>query len=473
MEKDCPESHRQHLRQQAQDSNRRRFLKAVGVTGSSIVAAGCTSAFNSGGGNSSGGGGSGFANRDEIRIGLITAVDQVTGQSLIRTAKLAVNDINNSGGINGKNLSLHIGDSQMDPNQAITAYQNLTSQNNIDMLTGLWISEVGMTLMDYIADDELITVASAFGSPEANVRVKKNYEKYKYFFRTQIHTYQMARWSKDYLSQYLFQNFDIDRFGLLVEDALWAGPYGKELKSFIKDTTGVKLAYYAKPSTDTSQFGPILRDAANANVDVLYPIFSHLPGTTFFKPWRQNKYDFLVDGYINTSNQYSYWKNTNGQARYAASKYLQGFSSKVPDKTRSYLEQQPEQAPPAPFWQSYDAVAIYAKALRSAQTLNSDELVDELENTTLKGVGGISEFLGKDQDYPHNVKLGTDYIYPREVQWQKVQENHPITGGGLEYTIWPNYEDFALVDNVNNLDLGRLPAVAKNDYAVPSWISKF
>lgn len=449
------------------EGTRRNFLKAAGITGTSAALAGCSL---SGGG---GGDGTSFEDRDEIRLGVITAEEQVIGQSIIRSVEMAVNDINESGGIAGKELSLHIGDSKMDPNQAITAYQNLVSQQNIDMLTGVWISEVGMTLLEEAMDEQMIFNATAMGSPEATAQVRADYERYKYFFRTQIHTLQMAEWSKQYIEEYLMGELGAKRFGLLIEDALWSGPYGDQIKQFLNETSGVELVFHERPATDVSEYGPILRDAANADPDVLYTIFSHLPGTTFFAPWQQNKYDFLVDGFIASTMQFNYWSATQGESNYAMSKFQQGLSQQTPTKTQEYLDAQDEENAPGPHWQSYDAVGVLAQALESAQTLDADELVSTLEGISHEGVGGVTEYTPVDAEHPHNVKMGRDFLYPRQIQWQAIEGENPISGSGFPYAIWPSYDEFALIDDPEAFasEAEGLPFIERGEYESPPWVS--
>lgn len=328
-----------------------------------------------------------------------------------------------------------------------------------------------MTLLPNIADDEMVTMATAMGTPEATAEVSNDYERFKYFFRSQMHTGQMVEWSIDYICDFLVGELGVNSLGLLIEDALWTEPYGSGLEEYLSNTDEVELVYHERPATDVSDFGPILQDVADADPDMLYTVFSHLAGTTFFSPWERNQYDYMIDGFIASAPSFNYWRETNGEVNYAASKYQAGFSQEFPEKTRQYIERQPEDDVVYPQFQTYDGVRILASAIEAAETLDSDELVTEIENISHEGIGGIIEFRGEDESHTHNQRLGLDYFYPREIQWQAIESENQISGGGFPYTVWPEYSEFALVDNPDDLDDEALPLVEQGEYNIPSWVN--
>lgn len=441
-------------------NNRRRFLQTVGA-GSVVAAAGCTLL----------GAGDDVAleDRDKIRIGVMAAEEMPTGQSIISSAEMAAEDINSNGGIAGADVKIKVADSQMDPNQAVTGYRNLVDRQNIDLLSGIWISEVGMTLAEEIADDSIPTMVTAMGTPDMHDLLREDYGRYKYLFRNQFNTFQMAGWSKDYIQANLIDDMGAERFGLIIEDALWSEPYGDELEAFFENNDDAELAFTERPATDVSDFSPILRDADNQDLDVVYTIFSHLPGTTFFEPWQLNEYNFLVDGFIATGMQFSYWQATEGQCEYLNTKMQQGFSQEVPQKMQEYVDRNGDSAA-GPHWQSYDAIYLLKEAVEAAESLDEDDIVDELLGLSYEGVGGITEFYGEDGEYPHNMKSGPDYVYPRATQWQELEEDNPISGGGIARTVWPAYDEFALVDDANAIEGEGLPFVERGEYEIPPWV---
>lgn len=62
---------------------------------------------------------------------------------------LAVEQINAAGGVNGKQLELVIRDDNGNPGDAVRAAEELLSREKVDVLTGTFLSHVGMAVSDY------------------------------------------------------------------------------------------------------------------------------------------------------------------------------------------------------------------------------------------------------------------------------------------------------------------------------------
>ena len=61
---------------------------------------------------------------------------------------LAIEEINAAGGVNGKKLELIIRDDNANPGEAVRAAEELFSREKIDVLTGSFLSHIGLALTD-------------------------------------------------------------------------------------------------------------------------------------------------------------------------------------------------------------------------------------------------------------------------------------------------------------------------------------
>lgn len=73
---------------------------------------------------------------------------------------LAVEQINADGGVNGKQLELVIRDDNGNPADAVRAAQELLSRDKVDVLTGTFLSHVGMAVSDYARHNKRFFLAS-------------------------------------------------------------------------------------------------------------------------------------------------------------------------------------------------------------------------------------------------------------------------------------------------------------------------
>lgn len=73
---------------------------------------------------------------------------------------LAVDQINAAGGVNGKQLELIIRDDNSNPGDAVRAAEELLSRDKVDVLTGTFLSHVGMAVSDFAKHKKVFFLAS-------------------------------------------------------------------------------------------------------------------------------------------------------------------------------------------------------------------------------------------------------------------------------------------------------------------------
>jgi len=74
--------------------------------------------------------------------------------------ELAVEEINAAGGINGKKVQLIIRDDNANPGDAVRAAEELLSRENVDVLTGSFLSHIGLALGDFAKQKKIFFLAS-------------------------------------------------------------------------------------------------------------------------------------------------------------------------------------------------------------------------------------------------------------------------------------------------------------------------
>jgi branched-chain amino acid transport system substrate-binding protein len=93
----------------------------------------------------------GTAAKGEIKIGLVGAMSgggALYGQQMKRGAELAVDEINNAGGINGQKVILIVEDDKGSPQEAVKATEKLISQDKISVWMGTLNSSNTLAALD-------------------------------------------------------------------------------------------------------------------------------------------------------------------------------------------------------------------------------------------------------------------------------------------------------------------------------------
>src|SRR5205085_7627710 len=73
--------------------------------------------------------------------------------------ELAVEEINAAGGINGKKVQLITRDDNGNPGDAVRAAEELVSREQVDVLTGSFLSNIGLALTDFAKQKKVFFLA--------------------------------------------------------------------------------------------------------------------------------------------------------------------------------------------------------------------------------------------------------------------------------------------------------------------------
>ena len=101
--------------------------------------------------------------------------------------ELAVAEVNSSGGINGRKLELITRDDNANPGDAVRMAEELFSRERIDVLTGSFLSHIGLALADYARQKKVFFLAS---EPLTNKLVWESGNRYT--FRLRPSTYMQV-----------------------------------------------------------------------------------------------------------------------------------------------------------------------------------------------------------------------------------------------------------------------------------------
>ncbi len=95
--------------------------------------------------------------------------------------ELAVEQINAAGGLNGKNVQLITRDDNANPGDAVRVAEELISRDKVDVLTGSFLSHIGLALTDFAKQKKVFFLAS---EPLTDKIVWQNGNRYTYRLRT-------------------------------------------------------------------------------------------------------------------------------------------------------------------------------------------------------------------------------------------------------------------------------------------------
>jgi branched-chain amino acid transport system substrate-binding protein len=213
---------------------------------------------------------------DEIRIGILTPLTGAGspyGPGMQKAIVMAVDEINQTGGINGKKIRLFTEDDQTDPEAAVRAAKKLIEVNKVIAIIGTWSSGVTMAVAPLAINANVILMNTS-GAPELTTLNDKNL-----VFRTE---------ASNVLYGVAFSKIALKRGHKTASTMAFNNPSGRgnteEFAKRFKEAGGQVLAsvvYNPNQSTYKAELAKVL--APKPDVIVLG---SYLPDTTIIlKEW--------------------------------------------------------------------------------------------------------------------------------------------------------------------------------------------
>jgi branched-chain amino acid transport system substrate-binding protein len=366
-----------------------------------------------------------FAKIDTVRIGVLTPVQMSVGQGITNAAKMAAEEINAAGGILGKKIELFIGDTEGKPEKGITALKKLVMEDKVDVLVGEYSSGVSLAMQPFLPNYKIVFVTTGCASLALTDNVKKDYGKYKYFFRNMINSdVRQQEWAFKFLKEFVNGGLGYKRFAILAENAKWTEDYAPNLKKALEGQ-GLEVPFLERFDVDIKDFSPIFSKIKSLKVQWIAQIISHAASIPLVKAWQDNKPAPM--GLCDVQSMDSkFWEITGGASLYEVT---YNFIARAPltDRTIPMWDKYVKQFGTNPVYTTgftYDSVYMLAEVIKQKKSVKSDDIINGLENISYKGV--LHPQTGFDKQ-THDLLEGR-YVMPM-VQWQ---------AGGKQVVFWPD-----------------------------------
>ncbi len=433
---------------QAKDSeggiSRRAFLKTVSATLGTLALAPHFAAAQS--------------SALPIKIGLLLPLvfNLPLGVSAQRGAQIAEQEINESGGILGRQIQLIIRDDQLDPRIASQRFEELATTQQCIIIVGGFLDETVIPLVNNMLP-RLKTpfLNTGTSTPETTDKVIEDYNNFKYYFRLMIDSDLLTQDTVRAAKGLLVDELKLKRVSLVIEDDL----FGRDYQGFLQEQlpgAGLSIvSAFRFPGERNFDFSAGLSQASQSGSEAFIVSFIRDNGFGFVRQWYNLGPRLPVLG-INVSGQaFEYWANTEGRVISHVYADAATGATAITDRTLPFFQKYVEEfktAPAQPLYMAYttyDALFVFQQAVErigepppdptnaSAYSNYREELITALEETDLVGTVGRIRFQGKDDPRPHDPftrdpASGEVLVVPKWVQWQKDAAGRPD-----RRVVWP------------------------------------
>lgn len=208
---------------------------------------------------------------EPIKIGVLAPESHILGKSIFNAAELAVDEINENGGINGRSVKLYEYDTHFSAADSSRAFQRAVHQDGIDAMVGIFTSEVALAMMPWAARLQTPLIITGAASTEIPKRIAAQPERFKYVFHGYVNSKVLAKQACIIQKQLFMDNKRLNQYHhavIFAEDAAWTVPIIKAYKKCLPKV-GVDIVDTIVFPPDTTDFTPIYTHITNSNANVI------------------------------------------------------------------------------------------------------------------------------------------------------------------------------------------------------------
>jgi len=353
---------------------------------------------------------------DVIKIGVVASLKTEAGIGTKNAALLAAEEINSSGGILGKKVKIFIADDNARPEGAISAAKKLIYEDNVDIITGGWLSGCALAMADHIFAAKKLWLSSGPATPKLAKMVESNYERAKYFFRVGcVNSDYFAYDMTVFASEFFKKKLGVTKVALLAESSVWAREMAKYLKKSFPEN-GLNIVYEDIFDPKTTDFSPQFSQIRNSGAEALFVIEAAAPGVPLTKQWAEQELNVYFAGYNAAAQSFTYWDKTGGKCLYEVTQLINGGRAPITPRTIPFYDKYVEKFGTSPTYTAfgeYDSIYLFKYVAEKIKSLDTDKLIKALEGTVYQGVAGTIRFTKN-----HDLVYGENGKQPVWAQWQ-------------------------------------------------------
>ncbi|MFA7566929.1 MAG: ABC transporter substrate-binding protein [Alkalispirochaeta sp.] len=373
-----------------------------------------------------------------IRLGGVWPLGDITGDQGSKAAQLAVDVLNENGGLLGRPVVLDVIDSELNPEKGAAAIERLATVNKVDFFIGGMASGVHLGQIPAMKRYKKVTLWTGAASHLAEEAVGPNQEWY----------FHLHPWDYNQGASYVegwgdiaerYDEIKIERWFLAYEEGAFGSASYDATKELFADMeiTGESFQSAAMGGGDytavlerAKAYDPDVFIWAGWEADAL-PIMEQARAIGFAPPlfvgappgWPA---DFGESPLAEGTTLYGMWAPALNTVSEVSRKFYEGYVSKYNEEPATYF---------APL--GYSAVMVLAQAIEEAGTVEKEAVIKALKNIKYESPLGETITFG-----PSKIISNQGIRNQKILQWQ----------GGTQQVLWPF--EFA---------------TAEPSYPFPSW----
>lgn len=363
----------------------------------------------------------------KIKLGVLGPLCTNGGIGMMRGALMAAEDLNEQGGILGRELEVVTCDDSIHgisvPFKCVSGFIKLVQDDKVNLVVGPYSSHCALEILDLLQKYKTLVITSGAVADTIDHRIAANPEKYKYFFRTMISASSQALNFWEYFRETIIKKFNVEKIAVFYEKLVWTNAHLTVFKK-MAEKDGVQISHFAAINVVKPSFTLHLKKVKDKGVQSIIEVFSLIDTSDLVCKWADMKIPAILTGGDVTAMDSYFWERTGGKC-FSQIVAHYGFRTPITPKTIDFYDRYVVKFGCQPNFQSffaYDSVMIWAFAVKEAGTVQPEKVYNKLLEITYEGVAGRFEF----DPISHSARAGPDLINGIYVQWQSNGERIPV-----------------------------------------------
>lgn len=334
-----------------------------------------------------------------LKVGVIAPLQTEHGVQIKEAVQLAAAEINAAGGINGRKIELVFGDDENSAEKGVAALKKLYTVEQVDLVIGGVASGVVNGMLDTMAQYKKIWLGTGAATPVVIERIRKDYDKYKYYFRVgTLDSTNQGDAIAEFIVDVLHKKHGMSRAAILSSNLKYSQDISEAVAKKI-EAAGLQVVYREYFNTDTTDFSPNFTNAQKAGAEFIINTILGPEGITYVKQWHDNKVPLPIVGAIAFATKDEFFKETGGKAAYETTANPNSGPAPLTPKTLEFAKKfKDKYGHSANFiaYPAYDALYVLKDAAERAKTFETEALIKALEVTDYRGAAPVK--FTKDHD---------------------------------------------------------------------------
>jgi branched-chain amino acid transport system substrate-binding protein len=321
--------------------------------------------------------------KEPIKIGILLSLTgpiSPFGNQALEAIQLAIEEINNKGGINGRALKIIVEDTKSEPKEAVTAFNKLANIDKVPVVIGPLASSLGMACAPIAQEKKIVLFSPAVSALEF----------------TKIGDYIFRNWptaeilTKD-MADFAFEKLKLKKIAILYVN----NDMGVDYKTFFERRfldLGGEIVISEKFEQGATDFKTQLTKIKNKNPEAIYLLGQKENGIALRQIKEMRLETIILSNVgIEDSEIIKLAKEAAEGVIYNTPGFAENFQ-KTKDYKKNYQNRYGKESGIMAA-STYDAVYIVAKAIEEAKTYTGEEIKNSLKTIkNFQGITGLTNF---------------------------------------------------------------------------------